>query len=160
MNEKPKKKLCWNCEGSVSLENENCPYCGVYLSSIAMSGQGDKDTLFAPPYRLANSHADKEVPPSPFANSGTSEVASVSTQLDNTEIASRDSMKKIIMTLVLLLGGSGFLLFGLVLLLFSDQGVFTLHWNGSYWPLYFVFAAPMLFVGWRTLQQLHEDVTA
>lgn len=26
-----KKKLCWNCEGTVDREAENCVYCGVYL---------------------------------------------------------------------------------------------------------------------------------
>lgn len=31
MHTSTKKKLCWNCEGNVSHEAVNCPFCGVYL---------------------------------------------------------------------------------------------------------------------------------
>lgn len=27
MDEKTKKKMCWNCEGNISLEEDVCPYC-------------------------------------------------------------------------------------------------------------------------------------
>ncbi|MBA3239216.1 MAG: hypothetical protein H0T62_12830 [Parachlamydiaceae bacterium] len=27
MDEKTKRKMCWNCEGNISLEEDVCPYC-------------------------------------------------------------------------------------------------------------------------------------
>ena len=49
MNKTAKKRLCWNCEGSVSLEAETCPYCGV---SVIPATLENINAGFTPSYRL------------------------------------------------------------------------------------------------------------
>lgn len=148
-----KKKLCWNCEGRVSLEEENCPYCAVYLGP-APGEEGDQDIL-APPYRLVESEEEEKVPQSPYAVEQEEEEEGKETEIDLSG-AKRD-LKKVIVPLALLSAGSLFFLFGLILLIFSSQGVFTLSWNAKYWYFYLVFALPLLLFGWKSLQRNDED---
>lgn len=152
-----KKKLCWNCEGRVAFDEENCTYCGVYLSPTPIGDEDqyedDDDDVPAPPYRMDNSKGAQEVPPAPY-NTGNGEgvhsgVAGVEENVPQ--------MKTVLMPLSLLLSGSVFSLFGLVLLLFSSKsGVFTLQWNADIWPLYFILGIGMLFFGWRSLRHLDD----
>lgn len=159
MKQPEKKKLCWNCEGSAPLQDENCPYCGVYLSPLSLSGrQGD---LFDPPYRLGNRNDQEQVPAPPYAISPAEEQKKAEPSVLAMDAAEEESSEKTViqealLPLILLLSGSAFMLFGLALLLFSRHGVLTLHWNGSYWPFYLVVSLPMLVFGWRSLQQLSE----
>ena len=110
-----KKKLCWNCEGSVSLQEENCPYCGVYLSpSVGEEGMQEQiEELFDPPYRI-NEEGRSDVPTSPFP---------VEANLQLAEEVRGNDLKKIVLPLSMLLSGTVFFLFGLALFLFSRQGV-------------------------------------
>jgi hypothetical protein len=57
MSAVPKKKLCWNCEGNVSREIDNCPYCGVYLHAAEL----EENSSWNPSY-----HSKKEEIPSPL----------------------------------------------------------------------------------------------
>jgi hypothetical protein len=154
MNAKPKKKkLCWNCEGNVSVEAENCPYCAVYLSP---SGSSDKD-LHSPPYGKNQTETSSEIPASPFASQDVAPSEATKNDLSENSGEGFELMKNIIQPLLLLLAGSVFFIFGLALLLFSHNGVFTLRWNGSYWFFYLLLGIPMLFFGWLSLQQLSEE---
>ena len=155
-NAKPKKKLCWNCEGRASFQDENCPYCGVYLSPLSISGKEDKeDNLFAPPYRLDTSSEDNDVPPSPFAapEEAKEEAKADILPAEGLQKPIINQLNSAIISLMLLLAGSVFLFFSLALLLFSRNGVLTLHWNGDIWFVYLILSLPMLFFGWRYLQQ-------
>lgn len=151
MTTTPKKKLCWNCEGRVSLEEENCPYCAVYLGPAPNENGTSKDIL-APPYRLVESEEDT-IPSSPY-----SDASEESTSEEETDFSvAKSDMKDVVLPLGLLSAGSLFFLFGLVLYIFSENGVFTLSWNGEYWYYYLVMAFPMLFVGWRALQRTDSE---
>ena len=65
-----------------------------------------------------------------------------------------DSFKSSLMATTLLLAGSVFFLFGLVLALFSHQGVLTLQWDGSIWYVYSALSVPLLIIGWRSLMKI------
>jgi hypothetical protein len=158
MKAKPKKKLCWNCEGNVSLQIENCPYCGVYVSP----GNEDKENLFSPPYgpQVENK---QDIPTPPYAvNSHTLEGSTTAQDSDLQETEDEKALDEIveikhfIQPLVLLLAGSVFFIFGLTLLLFSHQGVFSLKWNGNYWFLYLLISLPMIGFGWIALQRMKD----
>lgn len=54
MDEKTKRKMCWNCEGNISLEEDVCPYCrasiiprGEESSPKEISQEGDKSAFIA-----------------------------------------------------------------------------------------------------------------
>ena len=153
MTTTPKKKLCWNCEGRVSLEEENCPYCAVYLGP-APDENGESKDILAPPYRIVETD-EENVPPSPYKSELPEEQPAEEETTDLT-VAKKDT-KEVVLPLALLSAGSLFFLFGLILLLFSEHGVFTLTWNGEYWYFYLIFALPMLFFGWRALQKFDNE---
>lgn len=156
MTATPKKKLCWNCEASVALHEENCPYCAVYLGPASVSGDESQNDPLAPPYKIQVMEEEGgELPEAPYAAEESEE--------DEVELEALEptgDMKEVAIPTSLLLGGTVFFLFGLVLLLFSQDGVFTLRWNSEYWYLYQLAAVPMLYFGWRSLNQLgdHESL--
>lgn len=161
MNKKTKKKLCWNCEGSASLEDENCPYCGVYLNPLSIGGSDQQsNSLFAPPYKFSDDE-DLEVPASPFADEKIEKIpAAISQTALKDVVQSKDEdLKSVILPLVFLLSGSMLFLFGTALLLFSNKGTFTLSWNASYWFCYFILSIPFLFFGWKALDHLSNSQT-
>lgn len=149
MTATPKKKLCWNCEGRVSFTEENCPFCGVYVSP---SNPGE-NSLLKPPYLLVEPEEEQSIPPSPYGDKEhiVSEDTSYPQKEEITE--SRD-LKNGVASIAMMLSGTVFLLFGIVLWLFSDKEVFTLHWETQYWFIYLILAVPMLFFGWRALQKV------
>jgi len=153
MNATSKKKLCWNCEGSVSLQQENCPYCGVYLSPI----MGNEAGILSPPYRMSSEEDQDHVPPAPFRKQEETEDLSDSEQPKGPmNSGDQDQVKSVILSLAFLLSGSVFFLFGIILLLFSEGGLFTLQWEGSYWFIYLLIGIPFLYIGWRSLQGIED----
>jgi hypothetical protein len=152
MTSTPKKKLCWNCEGRVSLAEENCPYCAVYLGP-APNEKGEAKDILAPPYRLVEAE-EETVPPSPYAFQNSEQKP---TPEDSEISVATSDLKQVVLPLGLLSGGSLCFVFGLILFAFSENGVFTLSWNGDSWYFYLLFAAPMLFIGWWTLMRFEDD---
>ncbi len=154
MSATQKKKLCWNCEGRVSLEEENCPYCAVYLGPAP--DEGVKQDVLAPPYRLVETEEEEsqKAPASPYEME--EQLAQAVQDVPELEETKND-LKQVIFPVAFLSAGSLFLLFGLILLMFSDQGTLTLSWNAEYWYVYLVFALPALFLGWRALSRFEHE---
>lgn len=150
----PKKKLCWNCEGSVSLAEDSCPYCGVTVQAPSLEGINNS---FSPPYRIPNKN--QQIPASPYATRLTPEKVEEEKPPEEIKesFAADNSFKSILIPMLLLLSGSVFFLFGLALAMFSQNGVFTLSWNGNFWYAYLTLAILLLFFGWQTMQKLPEE---
>ena len=68
-----------------------------------------------------------------------------------------NDLKEIVLPLLLLSAGSVFFLFGLVLFLFSSDGILTLEWNGHLWYAYFIISLPLTLFGWHTLQKFDNE---
>lgn len=149
MSKPVKTKLCWNCEGTVSLAEETCPYCGVSVIPATLDGSYDG---FAPPYRSSVSQEEMSHE-SPY-DLGGGEGKSTLVEEVSVADAPADESKRVVFAAVALLAGSVFFLFGLVLFLFSHHGVFTLQWNAHYWYFYLAFSLPLLILGWRVLSKL------
>jgi hypothetical protein len=151
MSATQKKKLCWNCEGRVPLDSENCPYCAVYLGPAP----NDKDarSVLAPPYKIIETEDHEEVVPEPpfVPSKENSENERLPSLVD-----SNPNITQVILPLALLSGGALFSLFGFILFLFSEKGMLNLKWNGEYWYLYLIFAFPMLIFGWKSLPKSHN----
>lgn len=146
----PKKKLCWNCDGRVALPDENCPYCGVYLSSSTLLNPQNESATHIPPY---SSGSDKSIPPSPYNLKENEEIIDEDKE-EIQEKALNPNNNNSLLPFILLLPGSVFLIFGFILLIFSQQETLTLQWNTSYWFVYLGIASLLLFTGWRSLQNL------
>lgn len=165
MSAVPKKKLCWNCEGNVSREIDNCPYCGVYLQII---GDEEDTTSWNPSYHLSDSKQEEIPTPhyqlqptieseetEPKSQQGVSYANSWSL-LFSQEILLK--MKEDVLPLLLLMAGSLFFLFGVILFLFADQeGSLTLQWKGSHWIYFLGLSIPLACLGWTFLKQIEPD---
>lgn len=143
MSEQDKKKLCWNCEGSVARHLETCPYCGVYLSP-SQQDEKEERTKLAPPYPAQNAKA-QAIPKPPF------QTEPVEPRESEREEEPTGSM---VAPLTLLLLGTSSGLFGLTLWLFSEQGRLTLSWSEDWGPVFLVAALPLLGFGIRYLSRL------
>lgn len=152
-----KKKLCWNCEGNVSLSDETCPYCGVSVIPASLDGSLSSH---APPYQMAEVQ-ESIIPRPPYHTEQKNELILEEKEEANKETEDEDvsvnEFKNIVLSLLFLLAGSMFFLFGLTLVLFSHNGVFTLQWDGSFWFIYSLLSIPFLFFGWRALIKLDVD---
>lgn len=172
MNKKIKKKLCWNCEGESNFQAESCSYCGVSLTPLSIGN--DQENSLSPPYRLVHETEDDHVPISPYISQNHSNEAAQPAQNTplnqnesgqdalsnaNDDILSnelKNDLKNTLLTVCLLFSGSVLFIFGLMILLFSENGQFVLKWSDQYWYLYFVIAIPMLLLGWAFLKKIEN----
>ena len=143
-----KTKICWNCETIVTPYDENCSFCGVYLSPSTDDDKEDLYNILTPPYRMVKSQEDTENEDVNLTS--FNEEASNSESLDHLPI----SNKLVITTIVFLILGSIFLLFAAMMLVFSQDGFLTMRWNADYWYVYLSLALPFLFIGWKCLHKI------
>ena len=157
MSAVPKKKLCWNCEGNITKEIENCPYCGVYVHSQGLDGIYHWSAPYSKGYDEAEEEEEVPLPlysiqankePQELKEAGASQAASG----DDRSIS--DQLKRDLFPILLLMAGSIFFLFGLVLFLFSKDGALTLQWSSALAPYFLALSLPGVFFGWTLLQKL------
>jgi hypothetical protein len=144
-----KKKLCWNCETRVTLQQENCSFCGVYLSP-SLDLENDYNILTAP---YSNTNDDDKSNSFETPYSTNDEVGETS---EICEISSDGHIKLMLFTIIFLFLGSILLLFSAVTFIFSQNGVLTLSWSADYWYLYLVFSVPCVFLGWKGLTAIPD----
>jgi hypothetical protein len=152
MSAVPKKKLCWNCEGNVAKDIDNCPYCGVYLHASELE---EENHYWNPSYL---SKENKEEVPSPlYHGANTEEQEPIAMQekgvsaLEWTGAISH--LKREVFPILFLMAGSTFFLFAIVLLLFSHGGTLTLQWEESNAYYFLTLAGPLFFFGWKFLER-------
>lgn len=146
----PKKKLCWNCEGRVTLTEEYCPFCGVYLSPSTVPEGADPSHHLSPPYKLV----EEEVKSATDRQDHDQEENTDDQSPQNQE--KDEEFKSLCITISSLLSGVVFFIFGLVLFMFSHQGIFSLQWNAHYWYIYLLASLPLLFMGWVKFKALAD----
>lgn len=152
------KRLCWNCEGNVSYHISQCPYCGVDLNQPTPQNESQLFKGFASPFQSAQR---QDIPQPPYAkvNSVSEMECSAPFHEKKEEIKEESeeitafSTKREMIALLLLLPGVVFFLFGLALILFSNEGILTLQWNQNVAYFYFIGCAPLLYLGWRAFQR-------
>lgn len=147
MSAVPKKKLCWHCDGSIATDINNCPYCGVYL--LATDDAENK--------RWSPSDQEDEEAPAPLYQLQEEETAKTQTETKATPFLSIEliqNLKVDIGPILMLMAGSIFFLFGIVLFLFSQDGILTLQWNGSNWIYFLGLSVPLIFLGWKLVKDI------
>lgn len=152
MSAVPQKKMCWNCEGSVDRDVDNCSYCGVYL-------HGTEEGLPRAPWSPAETSASSN------STHSTEEIPETITPLQSTHLDFHahdfshlfNHLKQELFPLLFLMLGSIFFLFGVVLFLFSQNGTLTLQWKEESALYFLIFAFPLLSVGWILLQRIDPE---
>lgn len=169
-----KQKLCWNCEGNVSVEALYCPFCGsdlhqheVMEKDYALSSkkettssypqeQTNLASLYTPPYRPT--HSGFGVPSYQEESTNIYEEEAYpeeETSYSRGQEAVEEAPQKVdvgIWPLLFLSIGSNLLTIGLLLFFFSDKGKVVLEWNSYFWFVYCILATPILMFGWKLLQ--------
>lgn len=159
MSATPKRKLCWNCDGSVPLAVDQCTYCGASLKEGAAPQPVKKASHdFRPPFALHQQMEAIPQPPFDAIGKGTEPSEEAAEGDDATAEASVGTANGLL-PMLFLLSGSVFALFGLVLWLFSENGTFTLQWSGDYWYVYLFGGFACLLAGWRTLSVSDDTVS-
>lgn len=145
-----KQKLCWNCEGSVSSQIENCPYCGVYLSPEEESS----NSLLKSPYPYRQSEEALTIPKPPYIAQEEEQQPEDDQRIaEEAEDNGSFEVSDVILPLISLTSAAVFGLFALALTLFSNEGFLTLKWNADYWYIYAASAFLSLIVGWFSLRR-------
>lgn len=160
----PKKKLCWNCEGNVSRQIDNCPYCGVYLHAEELEEEGFwHPSRQSSKYQELEQEQEQDPTPSPLyqITPEVEETTATHPKIEELELkahlVSFEQLKQDVFPTLFLMSGSVFFLFGVILLLFSQEGSLTLQWNGNHWIYFLALGIPFLCYGWKCLQQIHLD---
>lgn len=159
MSAVPKKKLCWNCEGNVAKNIDNCPYCGVYLHGLEEEG----DSTWNPAYQPSSNKTEEipsplyQIKPEVEETSDQEETAFLENERPFSWSSLFGQLKRDIFPSLFLMMGSVFFLFGIVLVLFSQNGSLTLQWQESDGLYFLLFAIPLIAFGWMFLQQLETD---
>lgn len=162
MSARPKRKLCWNCEGNVQFGVEVCPYCGVSLTPGNEDSRDVKRANMPPPYKRVSGSTEQGIPKSPFATNPQSSMVEPTEQTepeDTEEIPEKDKddVKLVITTMAMLMGGGIFVLFGFILLLFSNEGYLQLRWSDAYWFVYVLIGLPMVYFGIQNLGKFTDS---
>jgi len=148
-----KKKLCWNCEGAVSVNADACPYCGVAaLSDTILAFHEQQKTE---QQKGSQQASFSEIPPPLFSKEEEENVEVIaSSTVKEFDDKSYDETKHVVFSLLFLLGAMVLLLFGVLLVLFSQQGLLTLSWNGDYWFMYVFLSIPLFALGVNSLTKV------
>lgn len=100
------------------------------------------------PFKKVTPQKNEQIPP-PIAT--PNEPSPSATVIPPTPSAGMESAFK---TLLLLLAGMVFFMFGLILFLYSSQPFFTLRWDTSNWIYFLPPSLPMLYFGWKSVQEM------
>src|ERR1700682_6107444 len=83
MSGKPKRqKMCWNCEGNVNLDEENCPYCQVALFPQTDEDNSSHSHNFSPPYKSENHLMSSSIPKSPYGQQNSQTMTPDASEMD------------------------------------------------------------------------------
>ena len=140
MKPKKRQKLCVNCEGEIDLDVIVCPFCAADLRE-------EKPEQVRASYHPKLYGQEPEQPasqslyPPPYAEKAAPEP----------EKAAVEGSKNFFSPIALFTVGVQMVLLGLLMLFFSHKGIVTIKWDATYWFLYCLAGAPLLYFGYKNL---------
>ena len=132
-----------------SCEEEKTPPEEVFSPPYSLTEEKEDVAIPEPPYSLPHSEGKYTLPENDWKS-----MTHVSKPKEEDQEKMVSRMRYTMVSLVMLTTGFFFLMFTLVLLLFSHEGMLTLQWNGYYWPLYLIAAGTLLYYGRKYLYRL------
>lgn len=150
MKTKKRQKMCYNCEGAIDLDVIVCPYCAADLRE-------EKPEQQTPGYNPKNILKNLNTQQSLYPTQKPPERVEPNEDIQEEEIetsAPEEDRKEIWGPTVLMTLGAQLLLFGLLMLVFSDQGVMVLKWDARLWYAYVLASIPLLIFGVKAVNKL------
>lgn len=153
MKPKKRQKMCYNCEGEVDLDVIVCPFCAAdlraekpeqqrpsYNPSASVKNLNTQQSLY-PPHYAAKAPEEEETP-------------AIEEPEQMTSVVSEEEGKSIFGPTILLTLGAQLLLFGILMGLFSHNGVMILKWDARLWFLYVFASIPLLIFGYKAISKV------
>jgi len=150
-----RQKICPNCNGRLSLEASECPYCATeFPESVKSSSppliknsslQDSLASLYTPPYNNKTFENTNLTPKKQVVFTEPTPPIAEGFVANDGEEASKNSF----WALFALIAGGNLLMLGLLQFFFSEEGVLQLQWNSSYWYLYCLIAFPLFYLGFK-----------
>lgn len=156
MQPNQRTKMCPNCEGNVAMEVSICPYCGssLFSQNPSLPNQKTGDSVKS----LSNEETLASLYPPPYKTKIMESVDSLEQVEENKSVEQKEDIKefekKSLLPTILFWVGANLLIFSLILLFFSKDGFLCLKWNSTYWYLYTLLSIPLLYFGFKGLQNL------
>jgi hypothetical protein len=135
------QKVCPHCEELVHRYAASCPYC---QKDIVHASLEEKASTSNNPFADVHTKSFGKIEALP--NIGMPECEKREEPLQQEQALDGAFIQQaghVLLSLFSLLAGSFFFFFGLLLVLFSENGTFSLEWKASSWP-YFIFSAMFL----------------
>lgn len=137
MKSSEKFKICPSCDGKASLEVVICPYCASSFTDTYQKNKNLLSSSYSPPYsaeRVTPTQSDpKNIQTAPETAPAAKETSSF-------------------LPIALLIIGSNLLILSMLLLILGRNGKVELEWSSSYWMLYLILGAPLLFLGFKIIK--------
>jgi hypothetical protein len=174
-----RQKICTNCEGRISLDAQECIYCGsIAIPSQQMvppvpafdhqSIQDSLSSLYAPPYSNMSANdmkndKDKNKPRPILRDPQDNQLHAALGKFNHSQNTTTDlneqtevGKSSFVPLLMLLLGGN-LLIVGLLQFFFSEQGVLRLQWQSKYWFVYCLISIPVILFGYKKANDFREE---
>lgn len=151
--EKEGQRVCWKCEGSVSVHVAQCPYCSAFLQDPPASV-----SPFASCHMNVQENVTREDGEDLFAVTSENWASVLQNQekdIQQEPVTAQDGF--VLMNHLPLLSlflGMGLVCFTLILLLFANDSGLTLHWSRKYIYLYGIPGGLLLYKGYQSLKNL------
>ncbi len=159
-------KMCPSCDGSISMDAIFCPYCGsnVFEKNENLAEQKTEDdvkslsyeetlsSLYPPPYKpkaiqtATTKYYDEEKDIEKDDKENQEKYADDSAPIEKE--------KNALIPTALFWLGINILVFSVLLLVFSQNGVLYLKWNAKFWFLYSIISIPLVYFGFKGLKNL------
>lgn len=156
MKSADRQKMCFKCNGRVSFEATECPYCAADLPTSTQNGspqsplfknqtlQDSLTSLYNPPYHSKMSEKENPVPKKQVVFTEPESPVAIAAEPEAEEGSNRDFW-----ALFALIVGGNLLTLGLMQFFFSENGKLNLEWDSSYWYLYCLIALPLFYLGFK-----------
>jgi hypothetical protein len=151
-----RQKMCANCNGKVSFEATECPYCAAELAPLAQATapsptlfkaqtlQDSLASLYNPPY---HSKMNEKENPAPKKQAVFTEPEPL-IQKETLDMRNEENRQDFWALFALIVGGN-LITIGLLQFFFSDKGMLTLEWDSRFWYLYCLIALPLFYFGFK-----------
>lgn len=146
MKKETERRMCWNCEGYVSIHLTQCPYCRSFLQDPIISSNHNVENfqnnsnLFDPSHIESNNFH--------FNEKESWEENSVKENQEVEPIV--DSIIRNLSKVFLFLS-IGIFIFGLSILLFGSKDGLTLHWGKKCAYLFILSSLPLTYWGYKSI---------
>jgi len=158
-------KMCPSCEGNIAMDATFCQYCGsnVFERNENLANQQTKEdvkslsyeetlsSLYPPPYKPK---AIQTASTKYYEENEEDKENKNSNEINESDLKEEEEEKSALIPTILFWLGINILVFSILLLIFSKDGVLHLKWNAKFWFLYSMISIPLLYFGFKGLKNL------